>query len=215
MSPSECIKAKMKFEWKRERRVQLIWHILCLMTCFYLLQVNTYWQVNVRDWCYYSVMCHSNWSRKKSNHSRALSCNWWIVYLLMHILWPYFDSKDPFLLEMLPFIFILFLLWVMLIANMINGNSFVTDENSFQKPLLWYTVHPGIDFKEALLWESMVSINFIVDICPNKDIYQGIPIWFILGGWPDHDIAAGILLAFSMEHIPEDESHGNMNFVNQ
>ena len=161
--------------------------------------------------CYVSFQLKS----QKSNHSRALSCNWWIVYLSMHILWPYFDSKDQFSLEILPFIFILFLLWVMLIANMINGNSFVTDENSFQKPLLWYTVHPGIDFKEALLWESMVSINFIVDICPKKDIYQGIPIWFILGGWPDHDIAAGILVAFSMEHIPEDESHGNMNFGNQ
>ena len=49
------------------------------------------------------------------------------------------------------------------------------------------------------------------EIAGNTDL-----VYFsILGGWPDHDIAAGILVAFSMEHIPEDESHGNMKFGNQ
>ena len=148
----------------------------------YILTSQCTWLMLLQ--CYVSFQLKS----QKSNHSRALSCNWWIVYLLMHILWPYFDSKDPFLLEMLPFIFILFLLWVMLIANMINGNSLVTDENSFQRPLLWYTVHPGIDLKEALLWESMVIINFIVDICPKKRYISGNSdlVYFGWMTWPWH-----------------------------
>ena len=82
------------------------------------------------------------------------STDWWLWNA--HSFVEFSCQRDPFFTFYFHFLFSF--LWTLLVADLINCKTFMTDTNIGQKPLLWYSAHLNFDIKRHFYVNTLFQL---------------------------------------------------------